>query len=149
MTIKITTLVAPTNTNIQKAFESIKQYAVDKGYQIKGELKEETLLDKFKNFFSENFFDNDCLQFDSKSQAKACKTHLTRLEQKVCMREANIFLHFLYKKVYKLNGTVPYVTYGEQELKIQEIKKKWNAVRLEAEKLRLEYKKIKGDFYKK
>lgn len=63
------------------------------------------------------------------------------------MSNANRFLHFLYKKLYKLDKA-PYVEYSERELKIKEAKKAWKKVKLEAEKLQKEYKDTKGDFYK-
>jgi hypothetical protein len=143
-TIKTVALVEANTTNIQKTFKNIKQYAFDKGYQLKGNLTEESFLEKIKNFLGTNY-----LQFESKTQAKTCRKYLTKLENKLSIREINRFLNFLYKKVYKIETDIPYLTYSETELKIKESKKLWKQHSLETEKLRLEYKKLKGDFYKK
>lgn len=139
MELMETKQVEATKANIEKAVEKIKYFANDKGYQLIGEFK--------KDGFFTSLFSGSSIKFDSKSQEKECKRYLWRIDSKLGMSNANRFLHFLYKKLYKLDKA-PYVEYSERELKIKEAKKAWKKVKLEAEKLQKEYKDTKGDFYK-
>lgn len=121
--------VEATKENVEVVFNKIKLYADEKGYTFnettkRGELK-----------------------FDSGKQKKVCNNYLTRIERKIGMGVANQFLHFLYKKIYKLE-TVPYVQYSEKELKIRETRKAWKKSLVETEKLLATYKETKGDFFK-
>ena len=122
--------IEATKENVETAINKIKAYAQEKGYQVVGDFKPGSL------------------QFDSKSKQKVCKNYLWKLDKKVGMSNANRFLHFLYKKVYKLE-TAPCIKYSEQELKIQQARKAWKKMQAEAEKLQAIYKTEKGDFYKK
>lgn len=63
------------------------------------------------------------------------------------MSVANRFLHFLFKKVLKVENA-PYIDYSEKELKIKEAKNAWRKMKIEAEKLQEAYKLEKGTFYK-
>src|ERR1035437_6340683 len=108
--------IEATKENVELAINKIKEYSNTKGYQVKGEFKE-------AGFF-EKFIGSSKIKFDSKSQEKVCKNYLWRLEQKIGMQNANRFLHFLYRKVYKLDKA-PYVDYSEKELKIKESRKAW------------------------
>jgi len=131
--------IAATKENVEIAINKIKEFATEKGYQIIGEFKKEGVL---STIFGSS------LKFESKSKEKVLRTYLWRLDQRVTMAQANKFLHFLYKKVYKLDSA-PRIEYSEKELKIKEARKAWKKVQAEAEKLLLEYKNEKGDFYKK
>lgn len=63
------------------------------------------------------------------------------------MALANQFLHFLYKKVYKMTE-VPRVEYSEKELKIKAAQKAWKQSVKVMKDLREAYKLEKGTFYK-
>jgi hypothetical protein len=139
-----TPFVEPTKANIEATIEKIKQYALDKGYQFKGDVKKEGLLNKAMSFFS-----NSEIKFESKSQSKVCRDYLTRLDRKMGMSLANRFLHFLYKKVYKSTDAAPFIEYSEKELKIKQSRKEWKKLQAEAEKMLAAYKQEKGDYYKK
>lgn len=134
-----TVVIEATKENIDKAINDIKKHASDKGYQFLGEEKKDGLLS--------GLFGGDKPKFESKSQEKVCQNYLRRLERKVCMSTANKFLHFLYKKVYKLDAA-PRVEYSELELRIRTARKAWRTSMAETEKLRLVYKEVKGNFYK-
>jgi len=131
-----------TSKNVAKAIESIEKFAADKEYQIIGDLKE-----KKQGFLSGIF--NLNLNFESKSKEKVLRNYLTRLETKrMGMALANKFLHFLYKKVYKVETAAPKVDFSEKELKIKAARKAWR-IALEASKKAEEaYKLEKGNFYK-
>lgn len=138
METKTTTLVEATIENIKKTFEAIEQFAKEKGYQIKGNLKVPTnLLGISKK-----------VEFDSKNQLKVLKKYLTRLNRKITLRQANMFLHFLFQKGYHSTESIPYVEFSERELKIQEARKAWKVAAAKAEEARLAYRTAKGDFYK-
>lgn len=129
-----------TSKNVATTIEAIEKFAADKGFQIIGDLKEK------KQGFLAGIF-NLNLSFESKSKEKVLRNYLTRLDKKVGMALANKFLHFLYKKVYKLE-TAPKVEYSEKELKIKAARKAWR-IALEATKqAEIAYKTEKGDFYK-
>lgn len=133
-----TTKLEANKANIDAAITSIINYANSKGYQIVGDFKKEGFL---SNLFSG-------LKFDSKSQEKVLRNYLTRLDKKVGMALANRFLHFLYKKVYKMTEA-PRVEYSEKELKIKAAQKAWKQSLETMKKLHEAYKLEKGDFYKK
>ncbi len=116
--------------NIESAINKIKQFAADKGYRITGSLE------------------TGVLRFESRSKEKVLRNYLGRVDRKIGMATANRMLHYLYRKVYGFD-TAPRVELSEQEIKIQACRKAWKAAHDAAEKLRVEYKAIKGDFYKK
>lgn len=122
--------IAATKENVEIAINNIKKFAEERGYQITGKFQEGTLA------------------FDSKSKEKVLMNYLWRLSQKVTMAQANKMLHFLYKKVYKLQDG-PKIDYSEKEIKIKAARKAWKKAQAEADRLLSEYKKEKGDFYKK
>ncbi len=132
--------IEATKANVELAINEIKEYSQEKGYQIKGEFKQDG--------FFKNLLGGSKLKFESKSQEKVCRKYLWRLEKKMGMSTANRFLHFLYKKVYKLDQA-PYIEYSEKELKIKEARKAWKKMQIEADKLLAAYKEEKGSFYKK
>jgi hypothetical protein len=138
-TIQKTLLVEATNENIEIAFSEIKKYAAQKGYQIIGD------MNMPRNIFGAS----KSLKFDSKTQQKVLRRYLTRINRKIGMEITNKFLHFLFKKIYKLDTSAPCVQYSEKELKIKNARKAWKKAAAEAEKLRVAYKAEKGDFYKK
>ena len=125
------------NQTIESSFNKIQEYATQKGYIIKGDLKIPTNLIGI----------NKSLSFDSGRQKKTLRNFINRLHKQVSMPTANKFLHFLFKKIYKLDNA-PSVEYSEKELKIQSLRKQWKKAFAESDKLRIEYRKEKGDFYK-
>ena len=79
------------------------------------------------------------------------RKHLKRLAYRMLMRptwcNANLYLHFLFKKCLGLDSA-PKVTLSEKEEKIQQARRAWKKSAAETEKLRVAYKAEKGDFYK-
>lgn len=122
--------IQATKENVDKAINEIKKYSSEKGYQIIGETAKGDL------------------RFDSKKKEKVLRKYLWMVENKMGMSSANRFLHFLYKKVYKLDKA-PRIEYSEKELKIKESRRAWKKVQQEADKLLAAYKEEKGSFYKK
>lgn len=122
--------VEPTMANIEKTIEDIKSYAEKKGYQFL------------------NLIEIVEPKFDSVSQRKKCGKWMELLERKMSMGKANRFLHFLYKKIYKMKDSSK-VEFSEKELKIIAAKKAWNSAKKMAEAALIAYKEEKGDFYKK
>ena len=139
MEIMKTIKLEATKQNVEHCIGLIEQYVQDKGYQIIGHLKKESFL---SGLFTQK------LKFDSKSQEKVLRNYLTRLDKGVGMAVANKFLHFLYKKVYKME-MAPRIDYSEKELKIKAAQKAWKQSVETMKKLREEYKLEKGNFYKK
>jgi len=131
--------IMATKENVELAINNIKKYAEEKGYQIKGEFKQEGFLS--------SLFGSSKITFESKSKEKVCRNYLWRLEKKMGMSIANRFLHFLYKKTYKLEQA-PKVDYSDKEIKIQEARKAWKKLQKESELLMAAYKAEKKDFYK-
>ena len=135
---KITTYVEPTEANVVETISAIAEFAKQNEYQIKGELKMPTNM----------FGMTKSLEFESLSKKKVLRDYLTRLNRKMSLRNANRFLHFLFKKIYKLDEA-PKVDLSEKEVKIQAAKKVWKETAKAAELLRLAYVTEKGDYYKK
>jgi len=132
MEIMETKQIAATKANVELAINNIKKYAEGKGYQVIGDFSDRGPGE---------------LTFESKSKEKVCRKYLWRLEKKMGMSCANRFLHFLYKKVYKFDKA-PKVEYSEKELKIQQARRAWKKMQIEAEKLQAAYKLEKGTFFK-
>jgi hypothetical protein len=135
---KVKTYVEPTEANVAEAISAIAEFAKQNEYQIKGELKMPTNM----------FGMTKSLEFESLSKKKVLRDYLTRLNRKMSLRNANRFLHFLFKKIYKLDEA-PKVDLSEKEVKIQAAKKVWKETAKAAELLRLAYVTEKGDYYKK
>lgn len=127
-------LLDASTENIEKAFEKIRQYTEQSGYQIIGDLKTPTNMLGFSKGLS-------------KCQKKVLRHYLTRIDKKIGMHLVNTFLHFLFRKIYKADKA-PYVEYSKKELKIKSLRKQWKKAFEESEKLRLAYREEKGNFYK-
>lgn len=123
---------------IQAAFKKIEEFAKAKGFEIEGDLKLPTNMIGITKK----------PDYKSKAQMKVVRTYINRLDKKTSMSQSNRFLHFLFKKVYDLDKA-PRVEYSKKEQKIQELKKAWKKLQLDAETARLQYMVEKGDFYKK
>jgi hypothetical protein len=125
--------ITATKQNIEKAIQSIKNYSLSKGYQITGDI---------------NIIIPDNIQFESKSKEKVLRKYLWKVTNFPTMDQSNRFLHFLCKKILKF-GESPKVQFSEKELAIKKAKVSWKKAKEESDRLLLEYKKEKGDFYKK
>ena len=139
MEVMETKKVEANKANIELAIASIVEYTKNKNYRIIGEFKKEG--------FITNLLSSSKLSFNSKSQEKVLRNYLTHLQERVGMSLANRFLHFLYKKVYKINE-VPRIDYSEKELKIKAAQKIWKQNLKAMKESRELYKLEKGDFYK-
>lgn len=137
-----TTYIEPTEANVKTAIENIKLFAEKNGYQIKGNFTVS------QNLIQSIFGKGLTLRFESKSLQKVCRDYLTRMDRKLGMCVINTFLHFLYKRIYKLDNA-PQIEYSEKELKIKAAQKAWKKSMHETESRRLAYKIEKADFYKK
>jgi len=136
------TQVEATPQNINDTIFMISQYANDKGYVFN-----ESTMPAFREN-SLAFWQGKKLEFDSKTKKKVCHNYLTRLSKNVTMRQANLFLHFMWRQIMKIEGPVPKIQPSEREFKIRQARKAWKTAFTESEKLRNEYKEIKGDFFK-
>lgn len=113
--------------NIQKSFDVIQEFAAIKNYVITGNLE-------FKNFTKE---------FPSNKSKKKFRNSLNTVISHVTMKSANMFLFHLSK----YTDSIIKIEYSERELAIKEAKKNWKSARKISEKLMIDYKNIKGDFY--
>ena len=128
-----TVKIEATSQNVENAIASIKKFAEEKGFQIIGDIEQRSW---------------QLLKFESKSQEKVLRNYLTKLDKKPGIALINRMLHFLYKKIYKLE-TAPQIEYSEKELKIKAARKAWRKSLAETEALMKAYKEEKGNFYKK
>lgn len=130
-------LIDVNNQSIEMTFGKIQEYINTKGYSLKGSLKIPTNAIGF----------NKSLSFDSKKHKKVVRNYINLLHKQISMRVVNKFLHFLFKKVYKLDDA-PSVDYSEREIKIQVARRAWKEAFAKSEKLRIAYRTEKGDFYR-
>lgn len=137
----MTTHIEPTAQNVNKAMAAIEKYAADNGYVMNGEMP------RFKERLDQLF--KKTLEFQSNNQKKIVRNYLTRFSRKISRSQANRFMHLLWRHVLKQDGQAPYVELSETEQKIKAAKLAWKAARDHADKLLMEYKQTKGDFYKK
>jgi hypothetical protein len=72
---------------------------------------------------------------------------MNRISNNPTLKNVNYFLHILYSRVLKSDQRVK-IKKGEKELTIEKARQEWVTYRTEAERLRLVYKELKGDFYK-
>lgn len=135
---KHTELLEANIDNVDAIMKKIQEYATLNNYRILGgELKLPTTMLGGKK----------ALRFESKKKKKVLRAYINRLDKHMGLAQINCFLHFLFKKIYELDKA-PYVELSEKEIKIQTARKAWKKAAAEAEKLRAEYRKEKGDFYK-
>lgn len=131
METTIMTLPEVTTDNIKKAIESLKQYAVQKGYVFNSD---------------PDAMSNHAPFFSSGNQYKKFSWALYRAMNKPSMKSANL-LFSLYSKVNHY-ATKLKMDYSEREKQIKAAKKEWKELKHKAEEARLKYRKTKGDFYK-
>lgn len=130
-------LLEATIENVENTFNKIREFANLRGYRIMNALKSPTNLIGL----------NKSLRFDSNRKKKVLRNYINRLDKHISLRSANMFLHFLFKHIYKTD-TFPSIELSEREIKIQQARKEWKKSSAETEKLRLAYRKEKGDFFK-
>ena len=83
----------------------------------------------------------------SLNQRKKLKRAINNFHNRESIASANRFLHFLFKEILNTDIRVR-INYGEKELKIKEMRKKYVEAREIMLKAHEEYKKEKGNFYK-
>lgn len=83
----------------------------------------------------------------SLNQRKKVRNALYRVNNNPTLRNVNYLLHILYTKVLKSDQRIK-IKKSEKELAIEKARQEWITYRNEAERLRLAYKELKGDFYK-
>jgi hypothetical protein len=79
------------------------------------------------------------LNVESRTFRKKVLSRIVRFEKKSTRRQMNLLLHILDMGKVKVS---------EKEEQIRNARKEWIKLRGEAEKARLNYREIKGDFYK-
>jgi len=134
---KHTIMMEANVTNIEATFKKIQEMSDAKGYTVKGDM---TLTNKLPAAGK--------IHFDSKRKMKVTRNYINRLNERASMSQANMFLHFLFKRILGLDSA-PRIEYSEKERKIQNARKAWKVAQVAADKLHLEYTTEKGDFYKK
>lgn len=132
------TMIEANVESIEATFKKIRDFATSNNYVIEGELKHPTNMLGIKK----------TLSFDSRKQMKVVRNFINRFNERVSIGQANRFLHFLFRKIYKTDGAVPKVKFSEKQIKIQATRDAWKKMRDEAEKARVAYVTEKGDFFK-
>lgn len=84
----------------------------------------------------------------SKSYQKKLRRYAYRLLVRPSWFNANMYLHFLFKKCLCAE-TAPKVLLSEKEEKIVKAREAWKKSKEATEKLRIAYRTEKGDYYKK
>ena len=162
---KETTLVydAKSLNDLAKGFCKDAQTLIkEREYQISDESKES--LERMIKFNWTSIFGNM-----SKNRRKKFNKYLRRFNKRKSLHSMNLFFHFLYNKVLTLGDVdkkevkenwwtrtiiTPKdfkkvkISPSKKHLLIQEKKKKWKEAQAISEKLLLEYKTEKGDYYK-
>ncbi len=120
--------------------ENIEKWAKDNNYRLKGDF----------NSFKISLMGNEKFITISKNKRKKINQYIFSLERKITMRNANSFLHFIYKTMNnnEPNSSIKIII-SEKEEKIQMLRKQWLKMRNESDNLLKSYKDEKGDFYKK
>jgi len=120
--------------------ENIEKWAKDNNYRLKGDF----------NSFKISLMGNEKFITISKNKRKKINQYIFSLERKITMRNANSFLHFIYKTMNnnEPNSSIKIII-SEKEEKIQMLRKQWLKMRNESDILLKSYKDEKGDFYKK
>jgi len=120
--------------------ENIEKWAKDNNYRLKGDF----------NSFKISLMGNEKFITISKNKRKKINQYIFSLERKITMRNANSFLHFIYKTMNnnEPNSSIKIII-SEKEEKIQMLRKQWLRMRNESDNLLKSYKDEKGDFYKK
>lgn len=137
METKNVQLIAADVNGIQGAFKKIEEFVKERGFLLEGDLKLPTNLIGITKK----------PEYETKGRMKVVRTYINRLDNKVSMSQANRFLHFLFKHIYKLDQA-PKIEYSKKEQKIKELGKAWRKLNKEAEAARIQYVLEKGDFYK-
>lgn len=119
---------------IANSIKEIEQWASNKGYQVKGSLPLEESSEK--------------LTFHTKTSMKKIQRKMHKVAKKTTLRGVNTYIHYLSKHLYRLDQCPMRVNLSEKELSIQKARKEWVTARDAAQKTLVNYKTLKGDFYK-
>jgi len=114
-------------SNLELAITSIKNFSTLRKLILQGELNLQTP------------------SFITLGKKKAYRNALYRVINKPTMKNINVFLH-LHSKFTETKAAK--LEYSETEKAIKSARSQWKKLREDAEKARLAYKEIKGDFYK-
>lgn len=131
-TIEYTYNVNVLDEKVTKTIENIEKYIKENDYQVTGDIEEYYVLEGWKNL--------------SKNQMKQIQKYCFWIERKPSLRKINSFFSLL-SRTFGIKRV--HVKVSLKEEKIQNARKTWLKVRNEADRLLAEYKKEKGDFYKK
>lgn len=131
-TIEYTYSVNVLDEKVTKTVENIEKYIKENDYQVTGDIEEYYVLEGWKNL--------------SKRQMKQIQKYCFWIERKPTLRRINSFFSLL-SRTFGIKRV--HVKVSLKEEKIQNSRKAWLKVRNEADRLLAEYKKEKGDFYKK
>lgn len=120
-----------------ESFSSITAYANAKNYRQTGQFPSPQALET-------------AMGNASKSMKKQLVKFHFRLQNKLAMRSANLFMHSVAVKLLRHEPTekVARLSYSEKEAAIKASRAAWVKAREDAEALRLAYIQEKGDFYK-
>ena len=136
----------------QETFQKVREQILllaDNGYRVP-EIPEVTDTGNIVTLFKK-ITGNGQVYSIPKDVSKSKHKHLRRLAYRFLQRQswcnANLYLHFLFKKVLELE-TIPKIHLPEKEEKIIAARKAWKKAQAEAEKLRVAYRSEKGDYYK-
>ena len=133
---------------------TIESMAAERGWRVPtlpkvGPKKSGGRLDAFTSTVSE-VFNGVVLRIPddiSLGKSKHLRRLAARVLQKPNMRNANLYLHFLYGTVLGQEST-PRVKYSEKEEAIKKTRKAWKEVQEQADALHLAYKVEKGSYFK-
>lgn len=128
---------------IKENVNTIDSFVKKNGYQL-------TNITEYNNKLKDNNYLLGIQVLISKlslNQRKKLRNAINRIFNNPTLKNVNYFLHILYSRVLKSDQRVK-IKKSEQELAIEKARKDWKLYRDEAERLRLAYKELKGDFYK-
>jgi len=119
---------------INKTIDKIEKIIKDNNYVVNGD------INQYKNLGDKMV----CLNL-SKNQMKKIQKYCYWIDRKPSLKKINSFFSLL-SRLFQLEKVYVKISIEEQE--IQKARKEWIKARNEAERLLINYKTIKGDFYK-
>lgn len=131
-TVEYTYNVKSLDEKITKTVENIEKYIKENEYRVTGDIEEYYVLEGWSKL--------------SKNQMKKIQKYCFWIERKPSLRRINSFFSLL-SRTFGIKKVSVKISLKEEN--IQNARKAWLKVRNEADRLLAEYKKEKGDFYKK
>lgn len=119
-------LLQVSSENLQKTVKSIVEFADRRKLEITGEIS------------------SDLPVFPSLTKKKAFQKSMERVIAHPTMKRCNLFFHYLGK----YSNSTASLEYSEKERAIIASRRAWQQSMKETERLRIEYREAKGDFYK-